>query len=539
MYCTLYKLCSSFFLTRGLTRRIEHRMRILYPSNASHIYKLTVRMLMSVLMCGGMVIAGMIALGRISMYYVILTAAVVYVVIDNMVYEKLADMEYRLLVEFEKFITDVRFNFQYDGMIEAAIEEAVNSSEYIMAIHGHQISEYLREDAGKSDISEYKEVSPNAYFLTFYTLCETVMTFGDRVVDGQSCFMKNIGYIKDDIGAELINREKVRSSFMGLKMLSILPVFSIKLIETWAISNMSGMEQFYYSQKGSITTTAVIIIALCTYILINRLKYPDSFSKTKEQWIGQLLSNDIVENIVMNHIGRHYRHYFKMDRLLKSIASQYNVKEFLVKRVVTSFIAMIFVTVFDLSIGLLSNIPAMVISVLLCGLIAYHYHYMMILFKKQMIQLERENEIVRFQSVILILMHMEWTTVNRILNWLEDFASVFKYDIEKMNDQLCYKGYRVFEEMIQKSGFLPFERLLKSFLACDRVGIEDAFSGIESDRNYYFEKHKQMNEKNLNNRSVVAKAASFIPMCSVIAFELIIPFVMEGLKQLQSFTAAL
>lgn len=537
MYDVMYKFCSSFVILRGFTERIEHRMRILYPSNIRNIQKKTVKMILSLMLSAFLLIVGMLFLGNISLYYIMLTVAVVYVVIDNMVYERLADIEYRLLVEFEKFITDVRFNFQYDGMIEESIEEAVNSSEYIMAIHGQQICEYLRDDMDKAQVSEYKDISPNAYFLTFYTLCETIMTFGDKIIDGKSSFMKNIGYIKDDIGAEILNREKIRTYFTGLKTLCVLPVFAIKPIEKWAIGNMDGLKSFYYSQSGRITTTAVVAIALCMYILINRLKYPDSFSKSKEAWIEQILKYEVADNILMFHISRHYKHYFKMDRLLKSVASQYNVKEFLLKRIICSLCAMIIVIVFDLSIGIGKG--AMFISVIIGGLIVYNYHYMMIVLKKQMIQLERENEIVRFQSVILILMHMEWTTVNRILSWLESFAVIFRYDIEKMNDQLCYKGYRVFDEMIQKTGFVPFERLLKCFMACDKVGIEDAFSGIESDRNYYYEKHKQMNEKNAGDRAVIAKVLSFVPMCSVIAFELIIPFVMEGIRQLQTFTAGI
>lgn len=534
----LYAFFRDFFLTRGITKKIYQRMRILYPSNNAFIYRKSLYLILSIYSLGLIVFGGMIFIGKIRMYYVMLTIGVAYTVIDNMIYERLSAIEYKLLCEFEKFISDVRFNFQYDGMIEEAIQDAINSSEYIMSIHGQQISEYLRSVNDKDEGNDYMEVAPNDFFLTFYTLCETVMTFGDKLVDGKSCFMKNIGYLKDDINADIIHRKSVQMEFMGLKLLAILPIFSIKLIEIWAISNINELKSFYYGIKGSVTTTIVVLISLIIYIFINRLKYPESFTGVKEKWLEQILNNSVIENITMKHIGRHYSHYFEMEKLLRTIASQYNVKEFLLKRIVTSVIAMFISNVFMLSIGVYA-IKYIFAVAIIAGILTFKYHYFMLILKRKMLQLERENEIVRFQSVIMILMHMEWTTVEKILNWLEKFAIVFKYDIEKMNDQLCYKGIKVFDEMIAKTGFTPFERLLKCFKICDRVGVEDAFSGIEADRKYYFDKHNQENKKLLRNRVVIAKAAAFVPMCLIITFELIIPFVVAGINQLQSFTGSI
>ena len=137
--------------------------------------------------------------------------------------------------------------------------------------------------------------------------------------------------------------------------------------------------------------------------------------------------------------------------------------------------------------------------------------------------------------IILILMYMDRVTIALMLEWMENFAMVFKQEIEKISDNLAYKGMQTFYEAKDRIGYLPFERLLDSFIASDRMGIPLAFADVRSERLYYIEKHKQENELLLNDKAMVAKTISFIPLCMVILAELIVPFVYFGLKQLSMF----
>ena len=73
------------------------------------------------------------------------------------------------------------------------------------------------------------------------------------------------------------------------------------------------------------------------------------------------------------------------------------------------------------------------------------------------------------------------------------------------------------------------------FSAFDRIGINREFSDIESDRRYYIEKHRQDNEIIINNKALIAKFIAFIPICMVIIFILVVPFIYQGLQQLWSF----
>lgn len=59
-----------------------------------------------------------------------------------------------------------------------------------------------------------------------------------------------------------------------------------------------------------------------------------------------------------------------------------------------------------------------------------------------------------------------------------------------------------------------------------------AFEDVESDRNYYVEKHKQDNEQIISQKAMIAKTVSFLPLCMVIIIKLILPFVVQGITGL-------
>jgi len=93
----------------------------------------------------------------------------------------------------------------------------------------------------------------------------------------------------------------------------------------------------------------------------------------------------------------------------------------------------------------------------------------------------------------------------------------------------------VFEEIKGRSGFLGFDRLMDNFRACDYMSISMAFSDVENEREYYIMKHKQDNDFLVEERSMIAKVLSFVPICAVIITKLIIPFVVEGIGKIGMF----
>ena len=524
----IYDIASRFFLTRSMISRIEGRVAILYPSDRQSIINKTINQFMKIVVLVALMVYLLISFSDVKPYMIAMLLATVYCVVNTFIHRQLDKLETELLEHMLKFIEAVKFRFQFDGMLEEAIFDATGECDYIMSVHGQLIYEQLRENYMK-DKCDYQEISPNQFFLTFYSMCESVMKYGDKKTKEGSQFIKNLGYLKEDIHLELIKRKSVENTFMGLGGICIVPIFCIKPIELWGISNMPELAESYSGRTGTLTTIILAAVALLIYQIIIRLKYPVTSYRQKKKWVGRMLDIGFIKGMNTWYMNRHVKRLQGVDKLLKNVGYTYNIAEFCVYRFLTSCAAAGVSMLLALSIGF--DVSSVAFGVM--GYVSTYYgQLIMILLRKQLMLMERESEIMRFQGIILMLMYADRITIDQILAQMERFASSFRQQLEEISDKLSYRGIAVFKEYKDKSDFLPFNRIIDGFIACDDMYIHKAFEDVESDRQYYIEKHKQDNKYYIEQRGAIGKFLSFIPICLVVIVKLIVPFVIEGMNQM-------
>lgn len=527
----IYKMCSSCFLTSGLVRKIEQRVYILYPSTKNSVIKRTERYLKKMIILALSVTIMLMIFAELSFYYTCLVGVLVYVIANSYVNTSLLKQELKLISMFEEFITEVHFRYQFEENVLKAIEDAINKVPYEMAVHGEMILAYLKK-AYKGEGDDYREISPDSLFLTFYSLSLTVLSYGDKSVESGSLYLKNLGYLKEDINVEILKRRKLEGQFIGLFGVTLIPVFFIKVIEKWALSNMPDLYDYYNGVSGILTTLALSFLTIGIYKFIAYLRNPKKPLEYKSRWTEKLLENDNIKYLVIKIIKINYKKSERINVLLKSVKYPYEIKEFVLRRIIFTGISMILSLMVFASIGM--GIVFCLTGAVGVAVITYNIILIQIIVKRKIMLLNSEEEIVRFQSVILMLMHMDRITVYEILKEIDNFAIVFKEDVEKMINSYSYKGMKVFEEAKENTGFMPFEKLLDNFLAVDLLGVKNAFYNMETERRYYVEKHKTENEEIIAKKAAIAKVIAFVPICLVIILKLILPFVVEGMAQLSN-----
>ncbi len=525
----LYIFSKRFFLTSEMTRKVESKISILYPADRLSIINKTKQYLKKIYLLVFSLIIVLMLFAEFSIYYTVVIGIVIYALINSSIYAGLYKLELKLLYQLERFITEIRYNFQFDGMIEESIKNAINNAPYEMALHGQQIAIRLK-DAYFKNIDDYKEMAPNEYFLTFYSLCLTVMKYGDKKIEGESLFLKNLACLKEDINIEILKRKKIINSFMGLQGLTILPIFAIKPIEYWALGNMPEITQSYTGTFGMISTIILSLITVSVYKIIEALKLPFSQDRYKSRWVEALVENKIINKLIIKYLRATYKSSDRLNKLLKSMVYPYDVKEFIVRNSVLSIIFGLIAFIVMYSIGFSVIVSTMIF--MLSTVIAYLVQYISLSVKRQIIIMNTEDEVIRFQAVILMLMYVDKVSTQQILEAINDFAVIFKEDINEIVRGLSYKGKKVFEESRSNTQFLPFAKLLNGFIACDILPICKAFQDIDSDRKYYIEKHRQESEEIIERKSAIAKTLAYVPLCLVIIIKLIIPFVVEGISRL-------
>ncbi len=169
------------------------------------------------------------------------------------------------------------------------------------------------------------------------------------------------------------------------------------------------------------------------------------------------------------------------------------------------------------------------------AIIGYMSPIWMLMFQAKMRQIEMEDEVMQFQTIILMLMRIERVNVEMILEWLERYANIFKDPISKCLNNYEAGAWESLEAMKEEISYMPLVRIVESMQAAvEKIPIRDAFDELESERDYYQEKRKESNDRLIKRKGMIGKAIGFAPMVCMFVGYLIIPLVFIGLTSMSS-----
>ena len=150
------------------------------------------------------------------------------------------------------------------------------------------------------------------------------------------------------------------------------------------------------------------------------------------------------------------------------------------------------------------------------AVVAYMAPIGILMFQCKMRQLEMEDEVMQFQTIILMLMRIERVNVEIILEWLERYSNIFKAPITKCVNNYESGAWEALEAMKDEISYTPLIRIVESLQAAvEKIPIRDAFDELDSERDYYKEKRKESNERLIKRKGMIGKVIGFAPMVSM------------------------
>ena len=172
------------------------------------------------------------------------------------------------------------------------------------------------------------------------------------------------------------------------------------------------------------------------------------------------------------------------------------------------------------------------------AVIAYMLPVWMMIFQKKMRQMEMENEVMQFQTIIVMLMKIERVNVEMILEWLERYANIFKEPIARCVNNYEAGAWEALEELKNSVTHQDMIRIVESLQAAvEKIPIREAFDELDADRDYHQEKRKDTNDRLVSRKGLIGKGVGFAPMICLFVVYLIVPLVVIGLTTMgDSFT---
>ena len=174
-----------------------------------------------------------------------------------------------------------------------------------------------------------------------------------------------------------------------------------------------------------------------------------------------------------------------------------------------------------------------ILGAMVLAMIAYTAPILMLKFQVKMRQLEMEDEVMQFQTIILMLMRIERVNVEIILEWLERYANIFKDPLSKCINNYESGAWEALETMKEDVTYQQFIRIIESLQAAvEKIPIPDAFDELDTERDYYQARRKESNERLISRKGMIGRTIGFAPMVLLFVGYLIIPLVFIGLTSM-------
>lgn len=172
--------------------------------------------------------------------------------------------------------------------------------------------------------------------------------------------------------------------------------------------------------------------------------------------------------------------------------------------------------------------------------IAYMAPIWLMYFQLKMRQMEMEDEVMQFQTIILMLMRIERVNVEIILDWLERYANIFKEPISRCVNNYEAGAWEALEVLKNETNYQQFIRIVESLQAAvEKIPIRDAFDELDSERDYYQAKRRESNDRLISKKALIGKVIGFAPMVVMFVGYLIVPLVFIGLTSMSSSMASI
>ena len=177
-----------------------------------------------------------------------------------------------------------------------------------------------------------------------------------------------------------------------------------------------------------------------------------------------------------------------------------------------------------------------VLLALAVAMICYYLPNLILYLKNSVRKMDKENEIMQFQSIILMLMHIERVDVQTILEWLCRFSYAFREPIATCLNNYEAGAEEALEELKDSVPNKDFQRIVEQLeSAVTRIPVKAAFDELETERNFFYERRKDANENLVKRKASIGQVIGFTPMVLLIGGYLVAPLLIVSILQMLNY----
>lgn len=168
------------------------------------------------------------------------------------------------------------------------------------------------------------------------------------------------------------------------------------------------------------------------------------------------------------------------------------------------------------------------------GIFGYQLPYILVMSRKDILVIAQENEVVQFQSIISMLMHIDQITVEDVLEWLDRFSILFKSSLDICIADMAAGEDDALDKLKENEPYLPFQRIVDNFADADKVGIENAFIEIDGDRESTQKKREQDSNMYIAEKANVSLILAFVSLLLLLLLYFSGPVLLSSMQSMNA-----
>ncbi|UYZ39109.1 hypothetical protein OD350_28980 (plasmid) [Clostridium beijerinckii] len=136
---------------------------------------------------------------------------------------------------------------------------------------------------------------------------------------------------------------------------------------------------------------------------------------------------------------------------------------------------------------------------------------------------EMENEIIIFETIILIFMYHEHGTSELILENMAKFANIFKPQVESVLKEIKKSDFEALKILVEDIKYKPFLNIVKNLIKAENIKTKEAFISLSDNRRNYLQNRREDNRQIVHKRVNNARALSLITLDLIIGAYIALP----------------
>ncbi len=173
-----------------------------------------------------------------------------------------------------------------------------------------------------------------------------------------------------------------------------------------------------------------------------------------------------------------------------------------------------------------------ILIALIMAIIGYNLPEIILKIKTRMRRFEMENEILIFETIILVFMYHENATSEVILEHMSEFANVFRPQIDEILKEIRKSDFVNLEIILDEIRYKPFLNLIKNIVKAENIKAKDAFISLADNRRNYLMNRKEENQRQVYKSVSKGRRISFIPTMLVAIGYIAMSMMFVAFKQL-------